>query len=95
MKQQGSLVGKSIILDPQCSLEDGVAYHGNDIPGSAPIKNVPTPEACCDLCKQHSLCIIFGWDKDDNNCWLKHTEGLRSIVKLSIAGKPGKRIQKW
>ncbi len=66
-------------------------YLGNDIPGSDPIGNVLTPEACCDLCKQNPSCKLFGWNKDNRDCWLKHTEGLtKQQWDFAITGKPGK-----
>ncbi len=71
-------------------MEDGVSSWGSAIPGSDPIGNVPTPEACCDLCKQNPLCKLFDWNKNNQGCWLKHTEGQRKLRDFTITGKPGK-----
>ncbi len=68
-------------------------YPGNDIPGNDPIPNVPTAEACCDLCQQNPLCKLFTWSKNNKDCWLKHTEGLRVPEGQGIAGKPGNHLE--
>ncbi len=80
---------KSIISELQCSLEDGVLYRGGDIEGSNPIGNVITPKACCDLCKQNTLCKLFSWNKNNQDCWLKHTEHPGEQNADRISGKLG------
>jgi hypothetical protein len=55
--------------DPQCAMQPGVDFLGNDI-GSGPSAK---PEGCCDVCKNFKGCRVFSWTNyNGGTCWLKN-----------------------
>ncbi len=90
MKALAYFVGKPIVLDLQCSMEDGVTYPGNNIPDIPnPVVNVATAAACCDLCKQNPLCKLFTWIVDKSRCFLKQSKGDPSYNVNRVSGTTG------
>lgn len=66
-----------VVFDqPQCVVENGFDYSGNDI-GSAP---APTPWDCCTPCSDRAGCNAYTWtDFNDGTCWFKSGRGTINV----------------
>ncbi|KAG6958652.1 hypothetical protein JG688_00010424 [Phytophthora aleatoria] len=65
-----------VFNQPQCVVENGFDYSGNDI-GSAP---APTPWDCCVPCSSRPGCNAYTWtDFNDGTCWFKSGRGTINV----------------
>ncbi|KAG3156566.1 hypothetical protein C6341_g15021 [Phytophthora cactorum] len=65
-----------VFNQPQCVVENGFDYSGNDI-GSAP---APTPWDCCVPCSNRPGCNAYTWtDFNDGTCWFKSGRGTINV----------------
>jgi hypothetical protein len=59
---------------------NGIDYVDNDI-GNKPS---PTPEGCCEICKNFPKCRAYAWtNQNGGTCWLKSAKG-QTIVKAGV-----------
>lgn len=71
--------------DP-CGTEAGVIFAGNDI---QMYPNVPTPAACCELCRSHDTCRYWSWSQEESHkdlCWIKSNREVRISHEGFISG---------
>ncbi|GMF21031.1 unnamed protein product [Phytophthora lilii] len=65
-----------VFSQPQCVVENGFDYSGNDI-GSA---QAPTPWDCCVPCSNIAGCNAYTWTPfNDGTCWFKSGRGTVSV----------------
>jgi len=69
-----------VFTQPQCVVENGFDYSGNDI-GSV---SAPTPWDCCVPCSSRAGCNAYTWtDYNDGTCWLKSGRGTVTVNSAS------------